>query len=103
MVRPRALRLFGQGIFTTVTWKRDNRSWSMVVAALWAPMRCNWHRTPVPPSLPRQAATMRRTSTRSEPAGLSIIERRSSRRFCERQKPGASRRRSHGKLVLRVA
>jgi NADPH:quinone reductase-like Zn-dependent oxidoreductase len=39
----------------------------------------------VPPSLPRQAATMKRTSTPSEPAGLSIIERRSSRRFCERR------------------
>src|SRR6478752_1112175 len=49
----------------------------MVAPALWAPMRCNWHRMPVPPSLPRQAATMRRTSTPSEPAGLSIIERRS--------------------------
>ena len=32
-----------------------------------------------------QAATMRRTSTPSEPAGLSIIERSSSRRFCERR------------------
>src|SRR6266852_5672414 len=38
-----------------------------------------------PPSLPRQAATMRRTSTPSGPAGFSIIERRSSRRFCERR------------------
>ena len=36
-------------------------------------------------ALPRQAATMKRTSTPSEPAGLSIIERRSSRRFCERR------------------
>jgi Zinc-binding dehydrogenase/Protein of unknown function (DUF2934) len=53
----------------------------MVAPAPWAPMRCNWHRMPVPPSLPRQAATMRRTSTPSEPAGLSTIERRSSRGF----------------------
>src|SRR5216683_2274988 len=44
----------------------------MVVPALWAPMRCNWHRMPAPRSLPRQAATMKRTSTPSEPAGLSI-------------------------------
>src|SRR2546425_8373749 len=36
-------------------------------------------------ALPRQAPTMRRTSTPSEPAGLSIIERLSSRRFCERR------------------
>src|SRR5258708_5786144 len=43
------------------------------------------YRMPAPPSLPRQAATMRRTSTPSEPAGLSIIERRSLRRFCERR------------------
>ena len=35
-------------------------------------MRCNWHRMPVPPSLLRQAATMRRTSTPSELARLSI-------------------------------
>jgi NADPH:quinone reductase-like Zn-dependent oxidoreductase len=48
-------------------------------------MRCNWHRMLVPPSLRPQAATMRRTSTPSEPAGLSIIERRSSRRFCEKR------------------
>src|SRR5258708_1099256 len=47
----------------------------MVVPARWAPMPCNWHRVPVPTSLPRQAATMKRTSTPSEPAGLSIIER----------------------------
>jgi hypothetical protein len=47
----------------------------MVAPALWAPMRCNWHRMLAPPSLPRQAATMRRTSTPSEPAGLSIIEK----------------------------
>jgi hypothetical protein len=31
-----------------VTWKRDKRSCSMVVPELWAPMRCNWHRTPAP-------------------------------------------------------
>src|SRR5262249_28171223 len=40
----------------------------MVVPALWGPMRCNWHRMPVPPSLPPQAATIKRTSTPSEPA-----------------------------------
>ena len=40
----------------------------MAVLARWALMRCNWHRMPVPPSLPRQAVTMRRTSTPSEPA-----------------------------------
>src|ERR1700675_854397 len=57
----------------------------MVAPALWARMRCNWHRMPMPPSLPRHAAPARRTSTPSEPAGLSIIERRSSRRFCERR------------------
>src|SRR5882672_9945848 len=56
----------------------------MVVPAPWAPMRCNWHRMPVPPSLPRQAAAMRRTSTPSEPAGSSIIERRSSRTLSEK-------------------
>ena len=33
----------------------------MVVPALWAPMRCNWHRMPVPPSSPRHAAKMKRT------------------------------------------
>src|SRR5258708_4030545 len=50
-----------------------------------APMRCDWHRMPAPPSLPQQAATMRPSSTPSAPAGLSIIERRSSRRFCKRR------------------
>ena len=34
---------------------------------------------------PRPAAAMRRSSTPSEPAGLSIIVRSSSRRFCERR------------------
>src|SRR5207248_3439198 len=47
----------------------------MVAPALWAPMRCNWHRTLAPPSLSRQAVTMRRTSSPSEPAGLSTILR----------------------------
>ena len=42
------------------------------------------------PSLPRQAATMRRTSSPSGPAGLSIIETRSSRRFCERRSMSSS-------------
>jgi len=39
----------------------------MEVPAQWVPMRCNWHRMPVPPSLSPQAATMRHTSTPSEP------------------------------------
>src|SRR5439155_3488959 len=47
----------------------------MVAPALWAPMRCNWHRTLAPPSLSRQAVTMRRTSSPSERAGLSTILR----------------------------
>jgi NADPH:quinone reductase-like Zn-dependent oxidoreductase len=45
----------------------------------------HWYRMPAPPLLPLRAATMRRTSTPSEPAGLSIIERRSLRRFCEKR------------------
>jgi len=44
---------------------------------------CNWHRTPVPPSLLPQAPTMRRISSLSEPVWLLIIETRSSRKFCE--------------------
>src|SRR5213593_4318764 len=42
----------------------------MVVPALWGPMRCNWQRMPVPPLLPRQAATMKRTSTRIGAGGV---------------------------------
>src|SRR6266567_42737 len=57
----------------------------MAVPAPWAATRCNWPRMPVPPSLRRRAPRMRRTSSPSEPARLSIIERRSSRKSCERK------------------
>ena len=82
---PVAAQTAWQGIFTHGHLEKGQTILIHGVPALWAPLRCNWHRMPVPPSLPRQAATMRRTSAPSEPAGLSTIERRSSRKFCERR------------------
>ena len=58
---PVAAETAWQGIFThghltqgetiLISWRRRRCG---------APMRCNWHRMPAPPSLPRQGATMRR-------------------------------------------
>src|SRR5713101_1622628 len=82
---PVASQTAWQGIFTHGHLEKGQTILIHGGAGAVEPMRCNWHRMPVPPSLPQQAATMRRTSTPSGPAGFSIIERRSSRRFCERR------------------
>src|SRR6266481_4780243 len=102
----------------------------MVVPALWAPMRCNWRRMLVPPSLARQAAMMRLAPSGE---GLGRIARLleegtirpdvatvyALRDAAQAWKdiagnlpgvhgmspsgPGAPRRKKHGKIVLRVA
>jgi NADPH:quinone reductase-like Zn-dependent oxidoreductase len=66
---PVAAQTAWQGLFTHGHLEKGQTILILGAPALWAPMRCNWHRMPVPPSLPRHAATMRRTSTPSEPAG----------------------------------
>ncbi len=82
---PVASQTAWQGLFTHGHLEKGQTILIHGAAGAVGAMRCNWHRMPVPSSLPRQAATMRRTSTPSGPAGSSIIGRSSSRWFCERR------------------
>jgi len=62
---PVASQTAWQGIFTHGHLEKGQTILIHGVPAQWVPMRCNWHRMPVPPSLSPQAATMRHTSTPS--------------------------------------
>jgi len=66
---PVAAQTAWEGLFTHGRLEKGQTILIHGGPALWVPMRCNWHRMPAPPSLPRQAATTRCTSRRSEPAG----------------------------------
>jgi NADPH:quinone reductase-like Zn-dependent oxidoreductase len=78
---PVAAQTAWEGLFTHSHLEKGQTILIHGAPALWGPTRYSLQRMPVPPSLPRQATMMRGTSSRSERARSSTIERRSSRRF----------------------